>query len=265
MPRSPKLSWQMISKILEFAAVLGKDNLAAIQRSMDTWVNGLPVEERPMETAPDTRTIRRVIEVDLNKMSPEAVIERLPRSVWSLRKDYDEIKELAGHSNTSPEANQDSSHYTKETPSKDFLFDKQLFAASNEIMNERDLRSLLFSVELHRSYRLSEYIKVAKFWEFFGLEGNKYNDPETRRLLDNLWDVLDELVLFLKLEFREEKVKGESDPECRLDPGGLRYIDDDIAKAKRITEAEKRLYELIDTVRGVYKVYRACIRNSLFV
>lgn len=55
MPRIPKLSWQMTLKILEFAASLGRDNLVAIQRSVDTWLKSLPVEEHPMEMAPDTR------------------------------------------------------------------------------------------------------------------------------------------------------------------------------------------------------------------
>ena len=70
MPRNPNLSWQMITKILEYAAVLGRDNLVGIQRSLDTWLKALPVEEQPMETAPDIRTIRRVLEEELEKLSP---------------------------------------------------------------------------------------------------------------------------------------------------------------------------------------------------
>ena len=95
MPRIPKLSWQMTYKILEYAALLGRDNLIAIQRSVDNWLKGLSVKERPMEMAPDTRIISRVIEKDLNNIPPETVVEQLPQSVWHLHKDYEHIKELA--------------------------------------------------------------------------------------------------------------------------------------------------------------------------
>ena len=128
MPRIPKLSWQMTYKILEYAASLGRDNLVSIQRSVDNWLKGLSVEERPMEMAPDTRIIRRVIDEDLNKMPPEAVVEQLPPSVWHLRKDYEQIKELADHLHAKPEViDRNLSDNVRESPSKSFLFDKQLF------------------------------------------------------------------------------------------------------------------------------------------
>ena len=147
MPRKPKLSWQMTLKILEYAAALGRDNLVAIQRSMDNWLKGLPAEEHPMETAPDTRTIRRVIEEDLNKISPETVIEQLPSGVWSLRKDYDQIKELANSHNANAEAiHYGGSDIADKSPSKTFLFDKKVFTTSDKIMSERDLRSFLLSL-----------------------------------------------------------------------------------------------------------------------
>lgn len=266
MPRSPNLSWQMITKILEYAAVRGRDNLVGIQRSLDTWLKALPVEEQPMETAPDIRTIRRVLDEELEKLSPEAVVEQLPRSVWLLRKDYEQIKELANSLTVSPEGiKHGTSDITDDSRSKAILFDRKIFTTSDNIMTERELRDFLFGLELHHSYRLSEYLKVARFWEFIGLEGNKYTDPVARQLLNNLWGVLDNLVPFLKEEFKEDtKVKKEKDLECRFDPSGLKYLRDDSAKAKRIAEAESQLDELINAARESYKTYRAGIQNRLY-
>ena len=49
------------------------------------------------------------------------------------------------------------------------LFDRKISDISDKIMNERELRDFLLDLESHRSYRFSEYLKVAKFWEFFEL------------------------------------------------------------------------------------------------
>jgi len=72
---------------------------------------------------------------------------------------------------------------TDEAQGKAMDFDKKLFIKTDRIMKERDIRNLLLGLELHHSYALSEYLKMANFWEFVGLEGNKYNDPELRQLL----------------------------------------------------------------------------------
>jgi len=144
--------------------------------------------------------------------------------------------------------------------------DRETFRNSDSILNERELRNFLLGLEQHHSYRLSEYLKVARFWEFTGLGGNKYTDPESRQLLDNLWGVLDKLVPFLKEEFEEDKkVKKLDELECRLDPSGLRYLHNDSDKAERIAQAESQLDDLINTARESYKDYRAGIRSRLHV
>ena len=113
---------------------------------------------------------------------------------------------------------------------------------------------------------MSEYLKLARFWEFSGLEGNKYIHPEARQLQDSLCSVLDDLAPFLILEFQEDtEVIKEKDPEYRLDPAGPRSLRDDSAKAKRIAETESRLDELINAAIKSYKAYRAGIRNRLYI
>jgi len=146
------------------------------------------------------------------------------------------------------------------------MLDRETFRNSDSILNERKLRDFLLGLELHHSYRLSEYLKVVRFWEYFELEGNKYTDPEARQLLDNLWYILDDLVIYLRLEFEQgEKSKKKKDSEFRLSPSGLRYLRDDETKVERIAEAESQLDKLINATRESYKDYRAGIRNRLHV
>ncbi|MFC1870858.1 hypothetical protein ACFLYF_00420 [Chloroflexota bacterium] len=98
------------------------------------------------------------------------------------------------------------------------------------------------------------------------MEGKKYTDPETRQLLDNLWHVLDELVIYLRLEFEQEaKSKKQKDSEFRLSPSGLKYLRDDSAKVERIAVAENQLDEQIKAALNSYKAYRAGIRDRLHV
>ena len=158
------------------------------------------------------------------------------------------------------------SESTDASQSKAVGFDKELFLKSESIMNEKDIRNLLHSLEHHQSYRLSEHLKVWKLWEFFGLEGNKCHDLNLRQLVDDLRTVLDEFATYLKLEFKEgAEEKGERDLECRLDPTGLKYIHDESAKMQRIAEARKKLDELIEDTRDKYKAYRAGIRSILYL
>jgi len=77
--------------------------------------------------------------------------------------------------------------------------------------------------------------------------------------------VLDEFAIFLKLEFEEDAGgKGGKDMECRLNPTGLKYINDESSKVQRVTEAENKLDELIKTTRDKYRAYRAGIRSKLY-
>ena len=71
-------SRKFIDKLLEYAALLGRRKYLDIQKSLEEWLFSLPDEQRPMESVPDARTIRRFIEVEFQQYSQEAVIEQLP-------------------------------------------------------------------------------------------------------------------------------------------------------------------------------------------
>ena len=255
MPRKPKPSLQMIKQILEFAAALGKDNLAGIQRTLDNYLKTLAVEERPMEMAPDTRTIRRILNDFLNQMSQEAVLENLPPSVWHLRNDYENIKKLAERTSQIVQVIPDS---------QAILLDRATFKTSNRMLSERELRDFLLSLELHHSYDVTEYIKLIRFWGFFSLEGNKYTDPELRKPCDDLWQILDEVVCFLKLEFAETQVsEGFDHVMFEFSPSGLGYLRDASSQEALIEKCSQQLHRLINSLREAFKEYRIAVRGKL--
>ncbi|MCX5998157.1 MAG: hypothetical protein NTU41_00810 [Chloroflexi bacterium] len=93
MPRKPKPTWSVMKRTLELAVLHGKNNLTAIQRSLDDDLEKLrQVEGIATGDTPDTRTIKWIVNDYINQLSPEAVKEQLPPSVWGLREDYEQLK-----------------------------------------------------------------------------------------------------------------------------------------------------------------------------
>jgi hypothetical protein len=99
MPRKPEPSYKLKKIIWDIAATVGTDNYSVIQRELDYRLEELRKDENEdfFEDIPDIRTIRRVIEVDIQRLPPE-VVSKLPPHVWRLRHDYEEIKQLAPES-----------------------------------------------------------------------------------------------------------------------------------------------------------------------
>lgn len=94
MPRKPELSFDLKMMIWELAIEVGK-RPEVIRNQLDAKLRRLRAEEKSCEDTPDVRTIKRVIEKDINELPREFVIARLPPYMWSLREDYDELKGLA--------------------------------------------------------------------------------------------------------------------------------------------------------------------------
>lgn len=94
MPRKKETSFELKTLIWDKAATIGKKP-EVIQRELDNELRRLRREEDFYEEAPDVRTIKRIIERDINQLEPEVVIAKLPRHVWHLRDDYEAIKILA--------------------------------------------------------------------------------------------------------------------------------------------------------------------------
>jgi len=94
MARKKEPSFRVKAIIWDKAATTGK-KLEVILRELENELRVLRKEQEFYEEAPEVRTIKRIIETDINKLSPEAVIAKLPRHVWHLRNDYETIKAIA--------------------------------------------------------------------------------------------------------------------------------------------------------------------------
>jgi len=92
MPRAPKPTEVVIRETLRLAILLGKDNYADIQRSLEQRLELLRREQgiSPGNT-PDTRTIKWMVNEYINQLPAEAVIAEFPPHLWILRNDYTEL------------------------------------------------------------------------------------------------------------------------------------------------------------------------------
>ena len=140
------------------------------------------------------------------------------------------------------------------------------FNNSDRILSERQLVNFLLGMENHSSYRMSEYVRLLKYWDYFSTEGNRYSNRAANEAVKTLWDRLDKLVLFLKLEFEANgKDAKAKDPHMNLKPAGLRNLRDDKAKTEIIARKETELQGIIKDVRDSYQSYRATVRDTLQV
>jgi len=93
VPRKKEPSFTLKTLIWDKAATIGmRPEVILRELNNDLW--RLCKEEDFYEDIPDVRTIKRIIEKDINLLSPEVVIAKLPPHVWHLRDDYEAIKSL---------------------------------------------------------------------------------------------------------------------------------------------------------------------------
>ena len=95
MPRKKEPSFELKTLIWDKAVTIGKKP-EVILRELDTELQRLRKEDKFHEDTPDVRTIKRIIEEDINLLDSEVVITKLPRHIWHLRDDYEDIKSLVG-------------------------------------------------------------------------------------------------------------------------------------------------------------------------
>ena len=94
MPRKKEPSFKVKTIIWDKAVTTGKKP-EVILRELENELRRLYQEESFYEEAPEVRTIKRIIEKDINQLDPEVVIAKLPPHVWHLRDDYEAIKKIA--------------------------------------------------------------------------------------------------------------------------------------------------------------------------
>lgn len=94
VPRKKEPSFELKMLIWDKAATIGKKP-EVILRELDIELERLREEDKFHEDTPDVRTIKRIIERDINQLDQEVVIAKLPRHAWHLRDDYEAVKILA--------------------------------------------------------------------------------------------------------------------------------------------------------------------------
>ena len=94
MPRRAEVSFEIKTLIWDKAATIG-NRPEVILRELENELRRLRKERDFYEEAPDVRTIKRIIERDINLLSPEVVTAKLSPHIWHLRDDYEAIKSLA--------------------------------------------------------------------------------------------------------------------------------------------------------------------------
>ena len=94
MPRRREISFELKLIIWDKASTTGKKP-EVILRELDYELEILRKEGKFHEDTPDVRTIKRIIERDINLLSPEVVIAKLPPYMWHLRDDYEAIQSRA--------------------------------------------------------------------------------------------------------------------------------------------------------------------------
>jgi len=113
MPRKPEPSWELKKVIWDVAATVGTDNLQSILRQLDYELEKRRKEGEFFEDIPEERTIKRIIEKDINKLEPEVVVSKLESHIWHLRNDYEAIKQLAERISQTP---QEVTYYERTSP-----------------------------------------------------------------------------------------------------------------------------------------------------
>lgn len=94
MPRKKEPSFELKILVWDKAATVGK-RPDVILRQLDIELEKLREEDKFHEDTPDVRTIKRIIEKDINQLELNVVIDKLPRYVWHLRNDYEVIQKIA--------------------------------------------------------------------------------------------------------------------------------------------------------------------------
>jgi len=204
MPRKPEPSFELKKIIWDVAATVGTGNVQAIIRQLDYELEKRRKEAEFFEDLPDERTIKRIIQKDINALPPEVVISKLPQQVWRLRADYETIRQLAEAGG--PTLEQSKLDFGQKPPPQTYLetqekttHDKEVFQNSDKILSEHDFERI-FEFLSRNSCLKSQLIGLLRFPEYFDSESNKYTDWHINYLCLKLCQNLRELSLLIEVD-----------------------------------------------------------------
>jgi len=99
MPRKSEPSFPLKMIIWKVAATRWTGKWSApMYRDINLKLEQLQNDGELREDIPQERKVRKIVEEDIQRLSPEAVVDTLPRRVWRLRDDFEKIQQLAKES-----------------------------------------------------------------------------------------------------------------------------------------------------------------------
>jgi len=222
MPRRKEPTFELKTIIWNVASKVGKDNLQAIQRQVDYEIGKRRLEESKeveiFEDTPDTRTIKRIINEDINELPPEVVVSELPRHIWRLRDDCETLTEFAIKrglhipseaqlkSVLQGESEEIVAAVSSDQSDRAIEHDKIIFNESDNIMNENEVRKYISTLDFDVTFDESQHYKLIDFLEYFSFESNKYQNEDLQYLCDKMYDTLDKLYGLAKFRVTSAKL-----------------------------------------------------------
>jgi len=155
MPRKPEPSFKLKQIIWDMAGTIGTDNWSALYREVNHTLEELQNKGELLENVPEERKVRDIIELDIQRLTREAVMAKLPRHTWHLRNDYEAIEHLAESLKTKQQTPQEEVVKQKpyeETPHKQKMREEGSLDLS---VLEAGLRSINFDT--------GEYVRLIRF------------------------------------------------------------------------------------------------------
>ncbi len=301
MARKAEPSLELKTIIWDIAVRIGKTKLQAIQKQVD-----YEIEKRRksndveiFEDTPDTRTIKRIVNDDINEIPIEAVISTMPRHLWLLRNDYQELIKLESEQ---AQSNNQEYRYNNISASAAEMHDKGIFAESDKILDESGFGALFES--LYHNYFLDpDLTLLLKFMEYFNSKSNQYLNWHLNYLCFKLCRNYSELSEFIQMNSIEySHVFYHYDKYCRIPknedwcsflktnvgviPQAIKddfvnevyfVLDErshkqimcpeipDIFKYKYYTEWKLEFVELLTDANSSYEEYRDIVRSTLSI
>ncbi len=267
MPRKAEPSFELKLIIWDVAVTVGTNNLQAIVRQLDYELEKRrkSEEEYFFEDTPDERTIRRIIEKDINALMPEVVISKLPQQVWHLRNDYTDIKQLSEEGLTE-EVDTEERALAEEMREHD----REIFKKSDEILNEDRLDKLINRLLIGNRYYFEEVVMLFRYASFFEKESYKYVIPNLRQQCVRCCKMIDRLSHFIEIHSYYLEVEDDKlGRKYKLIAGGDYDRFYNKLKGGQIQKVERIFSNKADRIarecRDAYKEYRSIVRETLYL
>ncbi len=268
MTRKPEPSLELKKMIWDVASQVGKDKYAEIERQLDYELEKLRKDGHFFEGTPDVRTIRRIVQ-DINKLTPEVVVAKLPQYVWALRDDSQTLSQMAKANDQALPTEEQPAHVAGQAELAR-NHDEVVFRRSNALLSEERLRDFLWPLDGGPPiYYHDKLDAVYEFLRFFSYAGNQYVDCEAKRLCDNLCKALRILGTFLSRQFdspdRIGPVRGW-EMLIPTDIKGAYYAGDaDPEESKMYRKYFNGLQKLKANCTECFTQYRVYLRDTLLV